>query len=110
MAGWETLSSLVAIKNDSDLDLPEFKRLLDRVASTIHQQPDDVRLAMNRFLIAVGTHVKELSDSAVRAAAKVGKVTADMGDTACKVPDAVEYIQKARDSGTVGKKRKTVKC
>ncbi len=110
VAGWGTLSSLVAIKNDSDLDLDGFKKLLDRVATTLHQQPDAVRLAMNGFLIAVGTYVKELSDSAVRAAIKVGKVTADMGDTACKVPDAVAYIQKARDSGTVGKKRKTVKC
>ena len=110
VVGWETLSSLVAIKNDSDLDLAAFKQLLERVATTIHQQPDAVRLAMNGFLIAVGKYVQELSDFAVRAAAKVGKVTADMGDTACKVPDAVECIRKARDSGTVGKKRKTVKC
>src|SRR2546422_4019421 len=36
-AGWATLSSLVAIKDDADLDLAELKRLLQRVQNTIHQ-------------------------------------------------------------------------
>jgi hypothetical protein len=65
---------------------------------------------MNGFVIALGTYVRELSDLAVQAAAKIGKVSVDMGDTACKVPDALEYIEKAREKGTIGKKRKTVKC
>jgi hypothetical protein len=46
----------------------------------------------------------------VQAAAKVGPVSVDMGNTACEVPDAVERIQKAREKGAIGKKRKTVKC
>jgi 3-methyladenine DNA glycosylase AlkD len=110
VAGWGTLSSLVALKDDDDLDLAGLKRLLKRVQDTIHEQPDDVRLAMNGFLIAVGTYVQGLSDLAVQAATKVGKVSVDMGDTACKVPDALEYINKARGKGEIGKKRKTVKC
>jgi 3-methyladenine DNA glycosylase AlkD len=109
-AGWATLSSLVALKNDDDLDQAGLKRLLQRVQQTIHQQPDSVRSAMNGFLIALGTYVQGLSDLAVQAAAKVGPVSVDMGDTACKVPDALEYIQKARARGAIGKKRKTVKC
>ncbi len=109
-AGWGTLSSLVALKDDHDLDQAGLKRLLQRVRETIHQQPDAVRHAMNGFLIALGTHVRELSDLAAQAAAQVGRVSVDMGNTACKVPDAVEHIRKARESGAVGKKRKTVKC
>ena len=65
---------------------------------------------MNNFVIALGTYVQGLTDLAVQAAEKIGKVTVDMGDTACKVPDAVERIQKAREQGAIGKKRKTVKC
>jgi 3-methyladenine DNA glycosylase AlkD len=42
VAGWATLSSLVAIKDDAELDLPELKRLLDRVGKTIHDQPGRV--------------------------------------------------------------------
>ncbi len=109
-AGWATLSSLVAIKDDDDLDLAGLKRLLERVREKIHQQPNSVRQAMNGFLIAMGTYVRGLSDLAVQAATKVGKVSVDMGDTACKVPDALVYIQKAREKGSIGKKRKTVKC
>jgi 3-methyladenine DNA glycosylase AlkD len=109
-AGWATLSSLVAMKDDESLDTAGLKRLLDRVQETIHDQPDSVRSAMNGFLIALGTYVQGLSDLAAKAAAKVGPVSVDMGNTACKVPNALEYIHKARESGAVGKKRKTVKC
>lgn len=109
-AGWATLSSLVAIKPDTALDLAELKQLLQRVQKTIHQQPDRVRHAMNGFVIAVGTYVAPLSDAAAEAAEKIGKVSVDMGDTACKVPYAPDYIAKARARGNVGKKRKTAKC
>ena len=110
VAGWVALSSLVAMKDDDDLDTAGLKRLLKRVQETIHQQPDPVRYAMNGFLIAVGTYVEGLSDLATQAAAKVGEVAVDMGNTACKIPNALEYIHKARQRRAIGKKRKTVKC
>src|SRR4051812_7398973 len=52
-AGWATLSSLVAVKEDADLDPAELKQLLHRVQSTIHQQLNRVRYVMNGFVIAV---------------------------------------------------------
>ena len=109
-AGWATLSSLVSIKDDTDLDLPELKQLLQRVQKTIHEQPDPVRYVMNGFVIAVGSYVRELTDFALQVARKIGPVTADLGDTACKVPSAPEYIEKVRARGSIGKKRKTAKC
>jgi hypothetical protein len=33
-----------------------------------------------------------------------------MGDTACKVPFAPDYIRKVNQRGAIGKKRKTAKC
>src|SRR5437667_9530461 len=42
-AGWATLSSLVGIKEDADLNLAELKKLLQRVQKTIHDQPNRVR-------------------------------------------------------------------
>jgi 3-methyladenine DNA glycosylase AlkD len=110
VAGWGTLSSLVALKDDAELDLVELKRLLVRVQKTIHQQPNFVRSAMNCFMIALGTYVLPLSDLAVQAAEKIGQVSVDVGDTACKVPLAAEQIQKVKKRGALGKKRKTVKC
>ena len=109
-AGWETLASLTAVKDDADLDLPGFKQLLGRVERTIHAQPNRVRYAMNGFVIAVGTYFRDLSDLAVQTAERVGVVTVDVGDTSCTVPFAPDYIAKVRTRGGVGKKRKTARC
>lgn len=109
-AGWATLGSLVSVSDDEDLDIAELKRLLDRVQKTIHDQPNRVRYVMNGFVIAVGCYVKPLTDAAMKAAIKIGTVSVDMGDTACKVPFAPEYIEKVKKRGTLGKKRKTARC
>ncbi len=109
-AGWATLASLVAIKDDSEIELPELKRLLARVQKTIHRQPNRVRYVMNGFVIAVGSYVQALTDLALKTAEKIGPVSGDMGGTACKVPCAAETIQKVRQRGAIGKKRKTAKC
>jgi 3-methyladenine DNA glycosylase AlkD len=109
-AGWATLSSLVSIKEDAELDVPELKRLLQRVQKTIHQQPNRVRYAMNCFVIALGSYVSALTDAALAAGERIGEVSVDMGGTACKVPSAPEYIQKVQKRGTIGKKRKSAKC
>jgi len=109
-AGWATLSSLVAIKDDSELDLAELKQLLQRVQKTIHDQPNRVRHVMNGFVIAVGSYVKALTALALQTAAKIGSVSVEMGGTACKVPDAAAYIKKVQQRGAIGKKRKTAKC
>jgi 3-methyladenine DNA glycosylase AlkD len=109
-AGWATLSSLVAIKDDADLEMSELKRLLQRVQKTIHGQPNRVRHVMNGFVIAVGSYVRELMELAIQTATKIGTVTVDMDGTACKVPYAPDYIQKVQNRGTLGKKRKSAKC
>lgn len=109
-AGWSTLASLVAVKDDDDLDIPGLKKLLQRVEKTIHQAPDRVRYNMNGFVIALGSYVPALTNEALKAAAKIGKVEVDMGDTDCRVPDAATYIKKVQDRGTIGKKRKSAKC
>lgn len=109
-AGWSTLSNLVSLKLDNELDIPALKILLERVVSTIHTAPSRVRQVMNGFVIAVGSYVAPLSDEAIAAAKKIGVVTVDMHGTACKIPDAVTCIDKAKSNGSLGKKKKTVKC
>jgi 3-methyladenine DNA glycosylase AlkD len=109
-AGWTTLSCLVSITDDAELDLAELKQLLQRVEQTIHQERNLVRSAMNSFVISTGSYVTGLTKLALQVGKKIGTVSVDMGDTACVVPAAVEYIQKVQDHGTIGKKRKTAKC
>jgi 3-methyladenine DNA glycosylase AlkD len=109
-AGWATLRSLVSIKDDSDLNLPELRRLLDRIRKSIHTAPNDVRSQMNSFVIAVGSYVKPLTDAAIQTAEKIGPVTVDMGNTSCHVPFAPDSIRKVQKRGAIGKKRKFAKC
>ncbi len=110
VAGWATLSSLVSIKDDAELDLKELKRLLERVQKSIHQAPNAARSQMNGFVIAVGTHVKSLTEFAKELGEKIGPVQVDRGDTACQVPFAPDYIRKAEKRGAIGNKRKSAKC
>lgn len=110
VGGWGTLTNIVSVKADAELDLAELKELLERVQKTIHQAPDAVRYQMNGFVIAVGCFVKPLMSAALKIAEKIGPVTADMGDTDCQVPFAPDYIRKVETRGTIGKKRKSAKC
>jgi 3-methyladenine DNA glycosylase AlkD len=109
-AGWATLRSLVSIKDDSELDLAVLKQLMERVRKNIHQAPNDVRSAMNSFVIAIGSYVQPLTDSAIQTAEKIGPVTVDMGNTSCQVPFAPDSIRKVQKRGAIGKKRKSAKC
>jgi 3-methyladenine DNA glycosylase AlkD len=109
-AGWATLRDIVALRPDTALDLPALKALLARVVTTIAVVDDRVRMTMNSFIIALGSYVTALSPDATAAAKKIGTVIVDMHGRACKVPDAAAYIDKAKAKGTLGKKKKMVKC
>ena len=108
-AGWQTYSSMVAIKEDADLDLAEIESLLERVATSIHQQPNRVKYVMNSFVIAVACYVKPLHKLAVDTANGIGKVAVDLVG-ACKIPFAPDHIKKFEARSAIGKKRKSPKC
>ena len=108
--GWCTYSGVLAMSPDEALDHAEIQALLKQVESTIHQAPNRVRYAMNNFVISVGSYVPKLLKKAQESAKAIGKVDVNVGNTACKVPSASEYIAKIVSMGRVGKKRKTMKC
>lgn len=109
-AGWSTLNSLVAIKPDIELDIKSLKTLLNRVETTIHKADNRVKSKMNAFIISVGTYVIPLSAYAIGIGKKVGDVKVNLDGTACKVPNAVAYIAKTKNRGTLGKKKKMARC
>ncbi len=110
VAGWATLSNLVAIKQDKELDISVLKKLLLRVHKEIHQVDNRVRQQMNIFIIAVGSYIVSLTDFSVDIAKKIGEVKVNMNGTACKVPDAAAYIMKVKEKGKLGKKKKMARC
>ncbi len=108
--GWVTYSCLLSRTQDADLDLDEIKSMVDRIEKKIHSAPNRVRHTMNSFIISVGGYIKPLSPYAIAASKRIGKVSVNMGNTACKVPFGPEYIEKMKKRGSLEKKKNTVKC
>ncbi|MDB4724238.1 DNA alkylation repair protein [bacterium] len=108
--GWCTYSGVLAKRGDDELDLAEVGGLLSKIETELDHSANRVRYTMNGFVIAVGSYVQPLLKSAKRTAKKIGVVVCDVGETACKVPLATDYIAKVEKMGRVGRKRKTVKC
>ncbi len=109
-AGWQTYSSIVAIKQDADLDLAEIEPLLHRAAKAIHQQPDRIKWAMNGFVIAVACYGIRLLSLAVEAAHSIGKIAVAQAGRCSTIPFAPEQIKKVEARSAIGKKRKLAKC
>ena len=110
ICGWSSYSNYLSITPDDGLDLVEIRGLLDRIKNTIHEEKNRVRYVMNSFVISVGTYVKDLTGEAKNIADSIGKVHVDVGNIACKVPLATEYIKKVEAKDKVGQKRKTCIC
>ncbi len=109
-SGWSTYGNYLSITADDRLDMEEIRSLLRLVEEGIHEEGNRVRYNMNMFVIVVGTYVAPLFEEALRIAEKIGKVHVNVGQTACKVPLASEYILKVEQMGRTGKKKKTCIC
>ncbi|AOP34779.1 DNA alkylation repair protein [Leptospira tipperaryensis] len=109
-SGWSTFSSLLSITTDEQIDSQEILKLLKRVESTIHKSQNRVKYCMNGFVIAVGGFYPKLTEEALKVSQKIGTVNVMTGKTACKVPDAEEYILKMKKMGRLGKKKKEARC
>lgn len=109
-AGWGTLSYLAGTQEDENLDIELYTRLLDRIEKEIHTEDNRVKYVMNGFVIAIGSYIEALTEKSIQIGTSIGKVSVNMGGTACKVPVAKDYINKIVAKGRIGKKRKTARC
>lgn len=109
-AGWAALGGWVTVRPDEESSISVFNKLLNRVVRDVHHVDGNVAYMMNSFVICVGTYVEPLAKAAIDASRKMGQVEIDMGDTACKVPDAESYILKSRRGKPIAPKRKTIRC
>ncbi|MDK9699636.1 MAG: DNA alkylation repair protein [bacterium] len=94
-AGW-LLVGLNAMEGASQPN-EYYLEVLAEIERTIHQEPNRKREAMYNTLLGIGIRSEDLSQAAIATAKRIGKVAIDHGDTSCKTPDAVAYIQKARE-------------
>ena len=86
----------VRLKDDQDsVSDADAARMLVTIEKEIHRSPNWARYAMNGALISIGVFKPALRKKAIEAARRIGKVEVDHGETNCKTPDAVPYIEKA---------------
>lgn len=102
-AGW----TLLAIMAAQDMSLPDsyFEPYLADAEQRIHTAKNRIRDAMNNAIINIGLRNEALREKAVAAAERIGTVDVDHGDTACKTPNAIAYIEKTLASREKKKKK-----
>jgi 3-methyladenine DNA glycosylase AlkD len=103
-AGWNVVSGLAA----PETGVPDewLAARLDEIERGIENAPNRTRHCMNHALISIGGHRQALQKKAVAAAKRIGKVEVDHGNTSCKTPAAVPYIEKMAKR-TAARKKKT---
>lgn len=90
--GWTLLARL----SDLDESFPDDELLnsIARIEKSIHSAANEVKSDMNRALITIGGRSAALRKAVLAAAKRIGEVTVDHGDTACKTPDVAESLEK----------------
>ena len=84
------------LKDDPDsISDTDAEKVLTTIEKEIHRSPNWARRAMNGSLISIGIYKPALRKKVIDAAKRIGKVDVDHGDTSCKTPDAIPYIEKA---------------
>ena len=91
--GWLLVGALA--KRDQTIPAAWFVGRIATIEKAIHKAPNAEREAMNNALISLGCRDSAARKTAVTAAKRIGPVSVDHGDTACKTPSAAEYIEKA---------------
>jgi 3-methyladenine DNA glycosylase AlkD len=91
-SGWSILAILAL--GDPKLTDEELIGYLEVIKREIHTRKNRVRYAMNNAVIAIGGRNDTLKLHAITAAGVIGRVEVDHGDTHCKTPEAVAYIEK----------------
>jgi len=94
-AGYQVLCH-TAMQPAAALSDAELAGHLPRIEAEIHDAANRKRSAMNDAVIAIGMRSDALEKQALASARRIGTVLVDHGDTACKTPEALTYLPKAR--------------
>lgn len=105
--GYAILS--IISRSSKNLGDKDYRGYIQTIEKDIHLSPNRSRHAMNMALIAIGIYRESLRSEAIDAAGRIGKVEVDHGETSCKTPDAISYINKAIFREKTGKRSKAAK-
>ncbi|MFE8703085.1 DNA alkylation repair protein [Cytobacillus sp. FJAT-54145] len=109
-AGWSCYCWLLGNRKDHEFNESKISNMLDIVKSSIHDSPERTKSAMNNFLYTVGVSFIPLHEKAVETAMEIGIVEMKKDEKKSSILNAFESIQKDKDKGRLGFKRKYVRC
>ena len=97
--GYDTLTAMLRL--GVALDAAWLSEVVARIEAEIGGSANRARHAMNMALIAIGGYREELRESVLAAAARIGPVKVDHGETSCVTPEVAPYIARmvARQKG-----------
>ena len=72
----------------------QLRGLVSQIESEISQRPNRVRHEMNGALIVIALRDAGLHRSVLAAAARIGPVKVDHGQTGCKTPEVAPYVER----------------
>lgn len=99
------------LKDDPDsVDESECERILKDIEVEIQRSPNRARHSMVMAVIAIGVYKPALRTEALEAGERIGHVSVDHGETNCKTPDIVSYINKAVERESSGKTKRVRSC
>lgn len=108
-AGWFIVTCTA---EDPDVwSVDELKGLLDQIEVEIDERPNRVRHEMNGTMIVMALRDSGLRRSVLAAAARIGPVRVDHGQTGCKTPEVAPYVERtlahraAKAAGQAAKRR-----
>lgn len=93
-AGWD-LMNLVAL-SDEEVPSGYFEAQLDTIAERMEQYGNWTRRSASNAITGIGLRSDELEAAARRTASALGHVEFDPGQTACVMPDPIEYLEKTK--------------
>lgn len=109
-AGWSCYCWLLGNRPDNQFSESKISNMLDIVKKEIHQSPERTKASMNNFLYTVGVSFLPLNEKAIEVAREVGTVEIKREKKKNSLLNAYESIQKEKDRGRLGFKRKYVRC
>ncbi|WP_313468325.1 DNA alkylation repair protein [Carnobacterium sp.] len=108
--GWSCYCWLLGNRPDNQFSKSKISNMLDIVKKEIHESPERTKAAMNNFLYTVGISFLPLNEKAIEVAREVGTVEVKRENKKSSLLNAHESIQKEKDRGRLGFKRKYVRC
>ncbi|MGI6106240.1 MAG: DNA alkylation repair protein [Raoultibacter sp.] len=95
VAGWSCYEWLLGYLPDEKIDKAKISELLNKISDAIHIEPDNVKLAMINFVIAVGVSYLPLHNEALITANIIEGQTVDKKGKQIKAPSALSAINNA---------------